>query len=67
MRGSKRLWVVALMMALALVAAACGGGDDEEEGTGTGGDDGEEAQEFEAGTPMADFVDAGKVTIRQNR
>lgn len=63
MRGNKRLWVVALLMALALVTAACGGDEEEGGATGDGGGDGEEAQEFEAGTPMAEFVDAGKVTI----
>ena len=64
MRGSKRLWIIALMMVLALVAAACG--DDDDDGNGdTGGDDGEETEtyEAEAGTPMADWQEEGSVTI----
>ena len=63
MRGSKRLWIIALMMILALVAAACG--DDDGEGDDAGGDTGEteEAYEAPAGTPMAEWQEEGSVTI----
>jgi len=64
MRGSKRLWIIALMMVLALVAAACG--DDDDDGNGdTGDDNGEEAETYEAeeGTPMAEWQEEGSVTI----
>ncbi|HZK51133.1 MAG TPA: glutamate ABC transporter substrate-binding protein [Actinomycetota bacterium] len=64
MRGSKRLWIIALMMVLALVAAACG--DDDDDGNGdTGDDNGEEAETYEAeeGTPMAEWQEEGSITI----
>ncbi|MGH2749872.1 MAG: glutamate ABC transporter substrate-binding protein [Actinomycetota bacterium] len=60
MRGSKRLWIISLMI-LALVAAACGGGDEEADDTEAGGET--EVEEFEEGTPMAEFQEAGEVTI----
>jgi len=63
MRGSKRLWIIALMMVLAMVAAACGD-DDDGNGDGDTGDNGEsEAYEAEAGTPMADWQEEGTITI----
>jgi glutamate transport system substrate-binding protein len=59
----KRKWFVALFLVLAMVAAACGGDDEEtDEAADTTGQE-EEAPEFEAGTPMAEFQDAGKVVI----
>jgi glutamate transport system substrate-binding protein len=63
MRGSKRLWIIALMMILALVAAACG---DDDEGDGDTADDtGGETEAYEApeGTPMAEWQEEGTVTI----
>jgi glutamate transport system substrate-binding protein len=57
----KRKWMVALLMALLLVAAACG--DEEGDGEEAGGGGEGEVQEFEAGTPMADFQEAGKIVI----
>jgi len=64
MRGSKRLWIIALMMVLALVAAACGD-DDEGDNGDTGDDAGEETETYEAeeGTPMAEWQEEGEVTI----
>lgn len=58
----RRKWLVVLFLVLATVAAACGedGGEADEE-TDAGGQ--EEAQEFEAGSPMAEFQEAGKVVI----
>lgn len=64
MQGSKRLWIIALLMILALVAAACG--DDDGDGDGDTGDDaGQETEVFEApeGTPMAEWQEEGSVTI----
>lgn len=58
-----RRWLVILFFVVALIATACGGGDEEEgEGTGTGGQQ-DEAEEFPAGTPMAEWQEEGKVTI----
>jgi glutamate transport system substrate-binding protein len=58
-----RRWLIALLTVVAMIAAACGGDDEaaEEDAGETGG--GTEAQQFEAGTPMADFQEAGEVTI----
>jgi glutamate transport system substrate-binding protein len=63
MRGSKRLWIIALFMILALVAAACG--DDDGDDGDTAGDDGAETEAYEApeGTPMAEWQEEGTVTI----
>ncbi|CAN5527830.1 glutamine ABC transporter substrate-binding protein GlnH [soil metagenome] len=65
MRGSKRLWIIALMMVLALVAAACGDDDDGEGNGDTGDDNGGETETYEAeqGTPMAEWQEEGAVTI----
>ncbi|HZA19889.1 MAG TPA: glutamate ABC transporter substrate-binding protein [Actinomycetota bacterium] len=57
-----RKWAVAVFTLLALIAAACGGDDEpEDEGTDTGSQ--EEAAEFDAGTPMAEWQEEGTVTI----
>jgi glutamate transport system substrate-binding protein len=58
----KRRWLIALFLVLALVAAACGGDDEPEEPADTEAQE-EEVREFEAGTPMAEFQEAGKVII----
>ena len=63
MQSSKRLWIIALMMVLALVAAACGGDDEGADDTEAGGNGETEAEEFEEGTPMAEFQEEGEVTI----
>ena len=58
-----RKWAVAMFTLLALIAAACGGDDEpEDEGTDTGSQE-EEAAEFDAGTPMAEWQEEGTVTI----
>jgi glutamate transport system substrate-binding protein len=64
MRGTKRLWIIALLMVLALVAAACGD-DDGDDGETTGDDGGGETEAYEApeGTPMAEWQEEGSVTI----
>jgi glutamate transport system substrate-binding protein len=64
MRGSKRLWIIALFMILALVAAACGD-DDGDDGDTSGDTGGEETEAYEApeGTPMAEWQEQGSVTI----
>lgn len=60
MRNSR--WLAILFMVVALIAAACGGGDEETgQGTGTSGE--QKAEEFPAGTPMAEWQAEGKVTI----
>jgi glutamate transport system substrate-binding protein len=51
-----RRWPVVLASVFALVAAACG--DDE-----PSADDGEQPQEFPAGTTMAELQEAGEITI----
>jgi glutamate transport system substrate-binding protein len=63
MRGTKRLWIIALLMILALVAAACG--DDEGDDGDATGDEGGETEAYEApeGTPMAEWQEEGSVTI----
>ncbi len=64
MHGSrKKDWRVlfALLAIVAMVGAACGGGDDGGTTTDTGQQG--EAQQFEAGTPMAEFQERGSVTI----
>ena len=53
--------MLALVMSFALLAAACGSDDDG--GSDAGGDSGEEAEEFEAGTTMADLQEAGVIKI----
>jgi glutamate transport system substrate-binding protein len=59
----RRKWLVVLSFVLATAAAACGeDGGEADEAADTGGQE-EEAQEFEAGTPMAEFQEAGKVVI----
>jgi glutamate transport system substrate-binding protein len=59
-----RRWLAATFVVVALIAAACGGGDDaEDEGTDTGTGSEEEAQEFDPGTPMAEWQEEGTVTI----
>jgi glutamate transport system substrate-binding protein len=58
----KRRWLVALLLVPALVAGACGGDDEAEEPADTEAQQ-EEAPEFEAGTPMAEFQEAGEVVI----
>ena len=58
-RGSR--WMLALMASFALLAAACGSDDDG--GSDTGDDGGEEVEEFEAGTTMADLQEAGEIKI----
>jgi ABC-type amino acid transport substrate-binding protein len=63
MQSSKRLWIIALMLVLALVAAACGGDDEGADDTEAGGNGETEAEEFEEGTPMAEFQEEGEVTI----
>jgi ABC-type amino acid transport substrate-binding protein len=63
MQSSKRLWIIALMMVLALVAAACGDDDEGADDTEAGGSGETEAEEFEEGTPMAEFQEKGEVTI----
>jgi len=63
MQSSKRLWIIALMMVLALVAAACGDDDEGADDTEAGGNGETEAEEFEEGTPMAEFQEEGEVTI----
>ncbi|MBA3291964.1 MAG: glutamate ABC transporter substrate-binding protein [Actinobacteria bacterium] len=63
MQSSKRLWIIALMMVLALVAAACGDDDEGADDTEAGGSGETEAEEFEEGTPMAEFQEEGEVTI----
>jgi ABC-type amino acid transport substrate-binding protein len=63
MQSSKRLWIIALMMVLALVAAACGDDDEGADDTEAGGNGETEAEEFEEGTPMAEFQEKGEVTI----
>ncbi|MGH2697743.1 MAG: glutamate ABC transporter substrate-binding protein [Actinomycetota bacterium] len=63
MRGSKRLWIIALLMILALVAAACGGDDDENGDTGDDAGGETETYEAEEGTPMAEWQEEGSVTI----
>jgi glutamate transport system substrate-binding protein len=58
-----RRLLAALFIVFALIAAACGGDDGaEEEGTDAGTDS-EQAQEFEPGTPMAEWQEEGSVTI----
>ena len=60
---SIRRWITVTFVLVALIAAACGGDDEpEDEGTDTGAQE-EEAQEFEAGTPMAEWQEEGTVTI----
>jgi len=51
------------MMVLALVAAACGDDDEGADDTEAGGNGETEAEEFEEGTPMAEFQEKGEVTI----
>ncbi|MFP5298941.1 MAG: glutamate ABC transporter substrate-binding protein [Actinomycetota bacterium] len=51
--------LIALLAVFAIVGAACGGGDDE--GTDVGGD--VEAEEFEAGTTMAELQEKGEIVI----
>jgi len=51
------------MLVLALVAAACGGDDEGADDTEAGGNGETEAEEFEEGTPMAEFQEEGEVTI----
>jgi len=63
MQSSKRLWIIALMMVLALVAAACGDDDEGADDTEAGGNGETETEEFEEGTPMAEFQEEGEVTI----
>ena len=63
MQSSKRLWIIALMMVLALVAAACGDDDEGADDTEAGGNGETETEEFEEGTPMAEFQEKGEVTI----
>jgi len=63
MRDSKRVWIIALMMVLALVAAACGDDDGDDGDTADTGDGTEEAYEAPAGTPMAEWQEEGTVTI----
>ena len=63
MQSSKRLWIIALMLVLALVAAACGDDDEGADDTEAGGNGETEAEEFEEGTPMAEFQEEGEVTI----
>jgi glutamate transport system substrate-binding protein len=59
----RRKWLVVLFLVLATAAAACGeDGGEADEAADTGGQE-EDAQEFEAGTPMAEFQEAGKVVI----
>lgn len=55
-------WIV-LVAVLALLAGACGSDEPaDDEGTEAGGQ-AEEAPEFDPGTPMAEFQEAGKVII----
>jgi glutamate transport system substrate-binding protein len=64
MRASVRFRGALLaLLAVGLIATACGGGDDGGETTGGGGGGGGGAPEFDAGTPMAEFQDAGEVVI----
>jgi glutamate transport system substrate-binding protein len=58
-----RRLLAALFIVFALIAAACGGDDGEEEEGTDAGTDSEQAQEFEAGTPMAEWQEEGTVTI----
>jgi glutamate transport system substrate-binding protein len=46
-----------------LIAAACGDDEPEDEGTDTGTDTEQETQEFDPGTPMAEWQEEGTVTI----
>lgn len=58
-----RKWLMALFVVLSIVASACGDDDGETDETTDAGGQEEDAQEFEAGTPMAEFQEAGKVII----
>ena len=63
-----RLWRALLCMALAVAALAVAGcGDDDEDGGGNGGggagDQTAEAEQFPAGTTMAEIQDRGEITI----
>jgi glutamate transport system substrate-binding protein len=53
-------WLVAMLLAISLVGAACGD-DEEPEGGGDGG--GGAAQEFPAGSTMAELQEAGEIVI----
>jgi glutamate transport system substrate-binding protein len=58
-----RKWVTVMFALLVLIAAACGDDEPEDEGTDTGTGAEEETQEFEAGTPMAEWQEEGTVTM----
>ncbi|CAN5606655.1 glutamine ABC transporter substrate-binding protein GlnH [soil metagenome] len=58
-----RRWLLALVALTALFVAACGGGAEDEEGGGGGQDSGSQAEEFPAGSPMAEFQEEGEITI----
>jgi glutamate transport system substrate-binding protein len=59
MRKDRWRWILAAVLALTLTAAACGGdGDEEEEGDGGG-----QAQEFPAGSTMAEIQEKGEIVI----
>jgi glutamate transport system substrate-binding protein len=55
MRQGRR-WFLVVVTVFALVAAACGGDEEEPE-------DGGQAQQFPAGTTMAELQEAGEITI----
>jgi glutamate transport system substrate-binding protein len=58
-----RKWLTAVFALLVLIAAACGDDEPEDEGTDTGTDTEQETQEFDPGTPMAEWQEEGTVTI----
>ena len=60
-RGKRWWWIMALLSALILTAAACG--DDGDGGDGGDGDGDGQAQEFPAGSTMADLQEEGKIVI----
>lgn len=63
MLGNKNWRVLlALLAVVAMLGAACGGGEEEEAG-GSGSGSEVEAEEFEAGSTMAEIQEKGEVTI----
>jgi ABC-type amino acid transport substrate-binding protein len=60
-KGKNWRLMIALLAILALLGAACGGDDEDGEDAGSG--DTEAAEEFDAGTTMAELQEKGEVVI----